>query len=157
MAYTTLASAGELPPPMPQAMGWTRAEVGTTAIHEVAMRFPSVLIVVFLTGCATFSPAVSSGPSPRYATLSFSRVRDLPFYEFDGLWYVDKYRFKTHREVIYVAEGERTIGYQCQGKLSADDWPSLRFQFERGKTYDLVCEIKEGQLHVGIQRRESRT
>ena len=115
------------------------------------MRLTLIAVVALLSSCSAFSQPVSMTSSPKYAELSVRLVHDVPFTGLDGIWTVDNYRFKAHQEHVYVAQGQRSIGYQCQGVLSMDDWAHIQFNFDGGKSYELVCEEKDGQMHVTIQ------
>ena len=85
---------------------------------------------------------VSMSPSADYASLSIRDAHGKPLDELDGLWYVDKYRFKERQNHIYIAQGQHSVGYQCPGWTSWDDFASVVYRFEAGKSYEVVCEEK---------------
>jgi hypothetical protein len=84
----------------------------------------------------------SLSPAPGSASLSIRDAESKAFGKLDGLWYVDSYRFNAPHNRIYIAPGHRIVGYQCPGWISMDDFPSLKYTFAAGKSYEMVCESK---------------
>ena len=108
----------------------------------VAMRFSLVIALplALASGCSAFLGPVSIVPSSNYASLSFRDSEGKLLGPVDGIWYVDYYRFKTPQNHVYIAQGKRSVGYQCPGWMSSDDFAALQFRFEAGISYEMVCE-----------------
>src|SRR5690349_2877517 len=106
------------------------------------MRIVLIVTMALASGCSTMLRPASFTPSPKTASLSFRDAEGKPFGTLDGLWYVDTYRFKTPQSHIYIAPGHRAVGYQCPGWVSSDDYASLQYDFEAGRSYEMVCEAK---------------
>jgi len=104
------------------------------------MRCIVLIALIFTSGCSATLRPVSITSSPNYASLSFRDADGKSLGEADGLWFVDNYRFKAPQSRVYIAPGRRSVGYQCPGWMSWDDFASLQYIFEAGKNYEMVCE-----------------
>jgi hypothetical protein len=105
------------------------------------MRSLLILALATMSGCAAVIP-VSVTSSPNSASLSLRDVDGKTFGESDGIWRVDAYRFKTPQAHIYISSGKHSVAYQCPRTTSWDDWASLQYEFEAGRSYEMVCEPK---------------
>jgi len=112
------------------------------------MRIMMIIGLALVSGCSTMIWPASSTPSRNSASLSIRDAVGNAFGAFDGLWYVDTFRFETAQSRIYIAPGHRAIGYQCPGWNSVDEYPSLMYTFEAGKSYEMVCEAKGPVIHL---------
>ena len=112
------------------------------------MRITLIIGLAFVSGCSTMLWPASSSPTRNSASLSIRDAEGGAFGALDGLWYVDTYRFKTPQSRIYIAPGQRAVGYQCPGWMSMDDYPSFKYSFEAGKSYEMVCEANGPVIHL---------
>ena len=104
-----------------------------------AMRIALLALCVSLAGCAPF--AVRPAPDQPMAHLI---VGDRPGERFsddyNGIWHVDDRDIPSGPvRSIYVAPGERSIGYICPGWLVLDGPPTLSHIFVAGVEYVLDC------------------
>ena len=111
------------------------------------MRAVLLVTAVLASGCSLMLRPASVSPSSNSASLTFRDAHSKPFGELDGIWYVDEYRFKTPQTRIYITPGRRSVGYQCPGWMSMDDFASVQYAFDGGKSYEMVCEDKGPVIH----------
>ena len=112
------------------------------------MRIIMIIGLAFVSGCSAMLWPASSNPSRNSASLSIRDAEGKAFGALDGLWYVDTFRFKTLQNRIYIAPGQRAVGYQCPGWMSMDDYPSFKYDFEARKSYEMVCGSKGPVIHL---------
>ena len=113
------------------------------------MRSLLVFFLALASGCSAIVP-ISTASSPNTASLWMRDADGMPFEGLDGIWRVDRYQLKAPQARIYIASGKHSVGYQCPRTISLDDWASLQYKFEAGRSYELVCEVKGGMVQAVV-------
>ena len=93
-----------------------------------------------LISCTSMLRPVGQTTSHNYAALHFVPAPISPKGSYPGLYSVGSHALpESQRFLAYIAKGRRTISFYCSGPVVFDWIPSITFEFEPDKEYELIC------------------
>ncbi|MFH1600573.1 MAG: hypothetical protein ABIJ73_03680 [Pseudomonadota bacterium] len=102
------------------------------------LKIVGCLIVLAVAGCSARN-IVSNVATTEHALLTVQDCELTPK-QYCGINGVgeDPFQFEP-RPSLYVKAGRREVWYACPGFVYTDTGPSIRYRFEPGKSYEVVC------------------
>lgn len=107
-------------------------------------RFIAAVGFCSISGCAHLLGPLPSRSPPIYAGLT---VRPVPGQTlFELIFAIDKVPLNSPEFRVYIAQGWHTVTYDCPSDTSIAAHQELRFKFDAGQRYEIVCNRKDEQL-----------